>query len=156
MNVRVQIWEPSADSKSIKALPRVLFRMADAFVLCFDPEIAQSFEHLAKYASFLEDHADSNSLTMVLAIDRDLKGEKAVSEETSKAFAEERGFLVGQADAMADKGADEAFFAIAREVLKRKKEGDPEKRSVTSDATDLMSRRDKKDIFDLQVACCKS
>uniref|UniRef100_A0A6B2LIL0 Uncharacterized protein n=1 Tax=Arcella intermedia TaxID=1963864 RepID=A0A6B2LIL0_9EUKA len=121
-NVRLQIWD-TCGQESFKAITRTYYRGAQGVLLVYDVTRRETFAYLEGWISECTDNADDNVTILLVGNKADLEGQRAVSYEEGKAFAEERNMQFLEASAKTSQNVEEAFRKSALVIYEKFKNG---------------------------------
>jgi Ras-related protein Rab-11A len=94
------------------------YRGAVGALLVYDITKHVSFENVERWLKELRDHADANTVIMLVGNKSDLRHLRAVSTEEAMAFAEKNNLAFIETSALEATGVDTAFQRILTEIYK--------------------------------------
>lgn len=139
---------------------RRYYRGAVGALLVYDITKHVTFENVERWLKELRDHADANTVIMLVGNKSDLRHLRAVSTEEAMAFAEKNNLAFIETSALEATGVDTAFQRILTEIYKlmSRKTIQAEENAtslpsgdnivITSDTADASNKKKKKS------SCC--
>lgn len=97
---------------------RSYYRGAVGALLVYDITKHVTFENVERWLKELRDHADANTVIMLVGNKSDLRHLRAVSTEEAMAFAEKNSLAFIETSALEATGVDTAFQRILTEIYK--------------------------------------
>lgn len=97
---------------------RRYYRGAVGALLVYDITKHVTFENVERWLKELRDHADANTVIMLVGNKSDLRHLRAVSTEEAMAFAEKNNLAFIETSALEATGVDTAFQRILTEIYK--------------------------------------
>jgi Ras-related protein Rab-11A len=94
------------------------YRGAVGALLVYDITKHVTFENVERWLKELRDHADANTVIMLIGNKSDLRHLRAVSTEEAMAFAEKNNLAFIETSALEATGVDTAFQRILTEIYK--------------------------------------
>jgi len=94
------------------------YRGAVGALLVYDITKHGTFENVERWLKELRDHADANTVIMLVGNKSDLRHLRAVSTEEAMAFAEKNNLAFIETSALEATGVDTAFQRILTEIYK--------------------------------------
>lgn len=94
------------------------YRGAVGALLVYDITKHVTFENVERWLKELRDHADANTVIMLVGNKSDLRHLRAVSTEEAMAFAEKNNLAFIETSALEATGVDTAFQRILTEIYK--------------------------------------
>lgn len=99
-------------------MTRRYYRGAVGALLVYDITKHVTFENVERWLKELRDHADANTVIMLVGNKSDLRHLRAVSTEEAMAFAEKNNLAFIETSALEATGVDTAFQRILTEIYK--------------------------------------
>lgn len=115
--IKAQIWD-TAGQERYRAITSAYYRGAVGALLVYDITKHVSFENVERWLKELRDHADANTVIMLVGNKSDLRHLRAVSTEEAMAFAEKNNLAFIETSALEATGVDTAFQRILTEIYK--------------------------------------
>ncbi|KAG3097003.1 Ras-related protein [Phytophthora idaei] len=115
--IKAQIWD-TAGQERYRAITSAYYRGAVGALLVYDITKHGTFENVERWLKELRDHADANTVIMLVGNKSDLRHLRAVSTEEAMAFAEKNSLAFIETSALEATGVDTAFQRILTEIYK--------------------------------------
>ncbi|KAF9329835.1 Ras- protein Rab-11A [Podila minutissima] len=115
--LKAQIWD-TAGQERYRAITSAYYRGAVGALLVYDIGNMNSFKKLERWLVELQDHADSNTVIMLIGNKSDLKHLRAVATEDAKAFAEKHNLMFMETSALDGTNVQLAFTQVLTEIHK--------------------------------------
>ncbi|CAH0515895.1 unnamed protein product [Peronospora belbahrii] len=115
--IKAQIWD-TAGQERYRAITSAYYRGAVGALLVYDITKHGTFENVERWLKELRDHADVNTVIMLVGNKSDLRHLRAVSTEEAMAFAENNNLAFIETSALEATGVDTAFQRILTEIYK--------------------------------------
>ncbi|KAL7688438.1 putative small GTP-binding protein [Plasmopara halstedii] len=115
--IKAQIWD-TAGQERYRAITSAYYRGAVGALLVYDITKHGTFENVERWLKELRDHADANTVIMLVGNKSDLRHLRAVSTEEAMAFAEKNNLAFIETSALEATGVDTAFQRILTEIYK--------------------------------------
>ncbi|CAH0486008.1 unnamed protein product [Peronospora farinosa] len=115
--IKAQIWD-TAGQERYRAITSAYYRGAVGALLVYDITKHGTFENVERWLKELRDHADINTVIMLVGNKSDLRHLRAVSTEEAMAFAEKNNLAFIETSALEATGVDAAFQRILTEIYK--------------------------------------
>ncbi|CAO3669950.1 unnamed protein product [Rhizopus stolonifer] len=110
--VKAQIWDTSGQER-YRAITGAYYRGAVGALLVYDITRQSSFQNVQHWLKELRDHADQNSVIMLVGNKVDLsESSRQVTTEEGGALAEQEGFLFIETSALDATNVDKAFATV--------------------------------------------
>lgn len=116
--VTLNIWD-TAGQERFHALGPIYYRDADAALLVFDITDTESFDRVKSWVKELKTTAGRDIVLTIAANKLDLESNRQVLKETVLQYASTIGAPVFSTSAKTNKGIEQCFIEIARQILKR-------------------------------------
>mmetsp|Transcript_7434 Transcript_7434/g.10062 ORF Transcript_7434/g.10062 Transcript_7434/m.10062 type:complete len:210 (+) Transcript_7434:105-734(+) len=117
--INLAIWD-TAGQERFDALGPIYYRDADAALLVFDITDVDSFQRVKKWVRELKKMADKDLVVVVAGNKVDRERERQVGAEEAEAYAASIQAPLLHTSAKINKGVDQAFLHIARQINSRK------------------------------------
>uniref|UniRef100_M4C687 Uncharacterized protein n=2 Tax=Peronosporaceae TaxID=4777 RepID=M4C687_HYAAE len=115
--IKAQIWD-TAGQERYRAITSAYYRGAVGSLMVYDITKHGTFENVERWLKELRDHADANTVIMLVGNKSDLRDLRAVSTEEAMAFAEKNNLAFIETSALEATGVDTAFQRILTEIYK--------------------------------------
>ncbi|KAF9405184.1 Ras- protein yptc6 [Podila epigama] len=115
--LKAQIWD-TAGQERYRAITSAYYRGAVGALLVYDISNINSFQKLERWLGELQEHADSNTVIMLVGNKSDLKHLRAVSTEDAQAFAEDHKLMFMETSALDGSNIQLAFTQLLTEIHK--------------------------------------
>lgn len=114
-NVKAQIWD-TAGQERYRAITSAYYRGAVGALLVYDVCKANTFENVEKWLKELKDHADSQTVVLLVGNKADLRHLRMIKAEEASAFSlkHQIGFL--ETSALEGTGVEKAFEYVLNQV----------------------------------------
>ncbi|KAI8329463.1 ras family-domain-containing protein [Chlamydoabsidia padenii] len=126
--IKLQIWD-TAGQESFRTITRSYYRGAAGALLVYDITRRDSFENLSTWLQDVREHANPNTVIMVIGNKSDLESKRQVSREEGERFAKENDLFFLEASAKSADNVEEAFVKTAQTIQQK----------ISSGAYDLTS-----------------
>eukprot|EP00897_Mesotaenium_endlicherianum_P011024 jgi/Mesen1/9950/ME000071S09367 len=117
--VTLAIWD-TAGQERFHALGPIYYRDADAALLVYDITDAATFERVKSWVKELHKMAPPSISLVIAANKSDLERQRRVSTEESQSYADAIGAAHFATSAKLNKGVEDAFLNIARDLLSKR------------------------------------
>ncbi|GMF36626.1 unnamed protein product [Phytophthora fragariaefolia] len=111
--IKAQIWDTAGQERY-----RAITSAYVGALLVYDITKHGTFENVERWLKELRDHADANTVIMLVGNKSDLRHLRAVSTEEAMAFAEKNNLAFIETSALEATGVDTAFQRILTEIYK--------------------------------------
>merc|ERR1711994_312969 len=115
--VKLQIWD-TAGQERFRTITSAYYRGADGIIMVYDVTIEESFEHVEKWLSEVDEYVSPNTSKLLLGNKIDLVDSIKVSEEDAKKLAERLGVPFIQTSAKTAANVEKAFLEMAEDLVK--------------------------------------
>ncbi|KAJ9174452.1 hypothetical protein P3X46_013093 [Hevea brasiliensis] len=115
--IKAQIWD-TAGQERYRAVTSAYYRGAVGAMLVYDISKRQSFDHIAKWLEELREHADSNTIIMLVGNKSDLETLRAVPTEDAKEFAQKENLFFMETSALESTNVESAFLSVLTEIYR--------------------------------------
>jgi len=116
--VKLQIWD-TAGQERFKTITSSYYKGAHGIIMVYDITDKQSFRDIDNWLAEVEKHASENVNKLLVGNKCDLEGNRQVSYEEGKAYADSLGIKFIETSAKNSVNVDNAFFAMANEIKAR-------------------------------------
>jgi len=116
--IKLQIWD-TAGQERFRTITTAYYRGAMGILLVYDITNRQSFENIRTWNNNIEQHASDGVNKILIGNKRDWTDKRMVTEEEGKELADELGVKFQETTAKENKGVEEAFFTLARDIKAR-------------------------------------
>ncbi|OQR91404.1 Rab11 family GTPase [Thraustotheca clavata] len=113
--IKAQIWD-TAGQERYRAITSAYYRGAVGALLVYDITKHPTFDNVERWLKELRDHADANTVIMLVGNKSDLRHLRAVQTEEAMAFAEKHNLAFLETSALDATGVDTAFQRILTEI----------------------------------------
>ncbi|RHX97216.1 hypothetical protein DYB37_010564 [Aphanomyces astaci] len=113
--IKAQIWD-TAGQERYRAITSAYYRGAVGALLVYDITKHPTFENVERWLKELRDHADANTVIMLVGNKSDLRHLRAVQTEEAMSFAEKHNLAFLETSALDATGVDTAFQRILTEI----------------------------------------
>uniref|UniRef100_A0ACD5WDQ3 Uncharacterized protein n=1 Tax=Avena sativa TaxID=4498 RepID=A0ACD5WDQ3_AVESA len=115
--IKAQIWD-TAGQERYRAITSAYYRGAVGALLVYDVTKATTFENVKRWLKELRDHADANTVIMLIGNKTDLKHLRSVAADDAAAFAEREGLSFVETSALEATNVDRAFQTVLAEIYR--------------------------------------
>ncbi|TVU44079.1 hypothetical protein EJB05_03508 [Eragrostis curvula] len=115
--IKAQIWD-TAGQERYRAITSAYYRGAVGALLVYDVTKGATFENVRRWLKELRDHADANTVVMLIGNKTDLRHLRAVAQEDAAAFAEREGLSFVETSALDATNVDKAFQTLLAEIYR--------------------------------------
>ncbi|KAI8148703.1 ras family-domain-containing protein [Fennellomyces sp. T-0311] len=120
--IKLQIWD-TAGQESFRTITRSYYRGAAGALLVYDITRRDTFKNLSTWLEDVRQHANPNTVIMVIGNKSDLESKRQVSREEGEAFARENNLFFMEASAKSAENVEEAFQQTAQTIYKKIQSG---------------------------------
>ncbi|KAI8079830.1 ras family-domain-containing protein [Halteromyces radiatus] len=121
--IKLQIWD-TAGQESFRTITRSYYRGAAGALLVYDITRRETFENLSTWLQDVREHANPNTVIMVIGNKSDLESKRQVSREEGEKFAKDNNLFFLEASAKSADNVEEAFVKTAHTIQKKIQSGD--------------------------------
>mmetsp|Transcript_29843 Transcript_29843/g.30278 ORF Transcript_29843/g.30278 Transcript_29843/m.30278 type:complete len:206 (+) Transcript_29843:133-750(+) len=114
--VKLQIWD-TAGQERFRTITSAYYRGADGIIMVYDVTNQESFEHVNDWLSEVNRYASEGTCKLLVGNKSD-KGDKVVSSEKARAFADSLGIPFLETSAKNASNVEEAFLTMTAELIK--------------------------------------
>ncbi|KAI8377637.1 ras family-domain-containing protein [Radiomyces spectabilis] len=120
--IKLQIWD-TAGQESFRTITRSYYRGAAGALLVYDITRRETFENLPTWLEDIRQHANPNTVIMVIGNKSDLESKRQVSTEEGERFARENDLFFLEASAKSAENVEDAFLKTAQTICKKIQSG---------------------------------
>ncbi|KAI9018720.1 ras family-domain-containing protein [Phycomyces nitens] len=120
--IKLQIWD-TAGQESFRTITRSYYRGAAGALLVYDITRRDTFENLSTWLEDVRQHANPNTVIIVIGNKSDLDSKRQVSREEGERFARENDLFFLEASAKSADNVEEAFVKTAQSIQKKIQSG---------------------------------
>ncbi|XP_028842840.1 ras-related protein Rab-15-like isoform X1 [Denticeps clupeoides] len=156
VKVRVQIWD-TAGQERYQTITKQYYRRAQGIFFVYDVTNTQSFQHIAKWASDVEEFAPGNVQKVLIGNKCDEEHRRRVTTEQGSKLAESCGMDFFETSAFSRYNIDESVTCLTEMVLQaNKKELDGLGVSITDNCSvsDLQEKQMMQDDVSNRICFC--
>ncbi|KAK7605299.1 hypothetical protein V9T40_007157 [Parthenolecanium corni] len=124
--VKLQLWD-TAGQERFRSITKSYYRNSVGALLVYDICNRLSFDHIPRWMMEARRHIDPHEPVFVLVgckLDLAQKGEREISSDEAKAFADQHGMFTIETSAKTGLHVEEAFVAITEEIYNRIQSGE--------------------------------
>ncbi|GJM97214.1 hypothetical protein PR202_ga14123 [Eleusine coracana subsp. coracana] len=115
--LKAQIWD-TAGQERYRAITSAYYRGAVGALLVYDVTKAATFDNVKRWLKELRDHADANTVVMLIGNKTDLRHLRAVAQDEAAVFAEREGLSFVETSALDATNVDRAFETLLTEIYR--------------------------------------
>ncbi|XP_062214019.1 ras-related protein RABA2a-like [Phragmites australis] len=115
--IKAQIWD-TAGQERYRAITSAYYRGAVGALLVYDVTKGATFENVKRWLKELRDHADANTVVMLIGNKTDLGHLRSVAQGDAAAFAEREGLSFVETSALDATNVDRAFQTLLTEIYR--------------------------------------
>lgn len=120
VKIEIQIWDTAGQEK-FRSLGPIYFRNSLGAVVVYDVTNRHSFDNLETWINSFQDVAGTNTVVTVVGNKCDMpQAEVQIPESEAEKWAEMHGYEAFRTSAKTGAGVKEAFYALARQLLKNR------------------------------------
>ncbi|KAF2293620.1 hypothetical protein GH714_003433 [Hevea brasiliensis] len=97
---------------------KCILQRCSGAMLVYDISKRQSFDHIAKWLEELREHADNNTIIMLVGNKSDLETLRAVPTEDAKEFAQKENLFFMETSALESTNVESAFLSVLTEIYR--------------------------------------
>ncbi|KAM4723276.1 ras-related protein Rab-15-like isoform 1-T1 [Anableps anableps] len=120
LKVRVQIWD-TAGQERYQTITKQYYRRAQGIVFVYDITNLPSFQHIAKWASDVDEYAPDDVQTILVGNKADEDFSRQVTKDQGKKLAETYGMEFFETSASTSSNISESFIRVTELVLQAQK-----------------------------------
>jgi len=114
--IKLQVWD-TAGQETFRSIARSYYRGAAGALLVYDVTRRETFEHLSAWLHDAREYSGPELVIMVVGNKTDLEAQRTVTKEEGEKFAKDNGLVFLEASAKTAEGVEEAFKAVAQNVV---------------------------------------
>lgn len=156
IKVRAQIWD-TAGQERYQTITKQYYRRAQGIILVYDISCASSFQHIAKWASDVDECAPGKVQRILVGNKSDKEHSRQVAAEQARKLAETYGMAFFETSACTNQNITEAFSRLTELVLRAHKKDIDGIRGSTDNYLDMTTlEEDGKDCTKSksEKSCC--
>jgi len=112
--IKLQIWD-TAGQENFRSITRSYYRGASGALLVYDVSRRDSYSHLGRWLEEARQHANPNTVIMLIGNKADLE-RREVSHEEGAQFAQANNLIFRETSAKTAQNVEEAFIQTARKI----------------------------------------
>ncbi|XP_027855579.1 ras-related protein Rab-15-like isoform X1 [Xiphophorus couchianus] len=116
LKVRIQIWD-TAGQERYQTITKQYYRRAQGIVFVYDITNLPSFQHIAKWASDVDEFAPDDVQTVLVGNKADEEFDRQVTKDQGKKLAETYGMEFFETSASTSSNISESFIRVTELVL---------------------------------------
>lgn len=120
LRVRVQIWD-TAGQERYQTITKQYYRRAQGILFVYDITNLPSFQHIAKWAGDVDEHAPDDVQTILVGNKADEEFSRQVTKDQGKKLAETYGMEFFETSASTSSNISESFIRLTELVLQAQK-----------------------------------
>lgn len=122
--IKLQIWD-TAGQERFRTITTAYYRNAMGILLVYDVTDESSFNNIRNWIKNIEQHASDNVNKILVGNKADMdESKRAVSTARGQELADEYGIKFFETSAKTNINVEQAFFSIAKDIMKRLSETD--------------------------------
>jgi len=132
--VKLQIWD-TAGQERFRTITSAYYRGADGIIMVYDVTNKESFDHVQDWLQEVNRYSNEGTCKLLIGNKSD-REDKVITTQQGQEFAVQLGMPFLETSAKTASNVEEAFMAMAAELIKAREEAGPgaggaEQRSVT-------------------------
>ncbi|KAG2210478.1 hypothetical protein INT47_002420, partial [Mucor saturninus] len=120
--IKLQIWD-TAGQESFRSITRSYYRGAAGALLVYDITRRDTFKNLPVWLEDVRQHANPNTVIMLIGNKVDLEKNREVSREEAEKFAKENNLFFLETSAKLSDNVEKAFTKTAEEIKQKIQDG---------------------------------
>lgn len=120
LRVRVQIWD-TAGQERYQTITKQYYRRAQGILFVYDITNLPSFQHIAKWAGDVDEHAPDDVQTILVGNKADEEFSRQVTKDQGRKLAETYGMEFFETSASTSSNISESFIRLTELVLQAQK-----------------------------------
>lgn len=120
LRVRVQIWD-TAGQERYQTITKQYYRRAQGIIFVYDITNLPSFQHIAKWAGDVDEHAPDDVQTILVGNKADEEFSRQVTKDQGRKLAETYGMEFFETSASTSSNISESFIRLTELVLQAQK-----------------------------------
>ncbi|KAM8986307.1 ras-related protein Rab-13 [Guaruba guarouba] len=114
--IKLQVWD-TAGQERFKTITTAYFRGAVGIILVYDITDEKSFENIQNWMKSIKENASAGVERLLIGNKCDLEEKRRVRRDAGEKLAKEHGIRFFETSAKASVNVEEAFSALARDIL---------------------------------------
>uniref|UniRef100_A0A914HNX5 Ras-related protein Rab-13 n=1 Tax=Globodera rostochiensis TaxID=31243 RepID=A0A914HNX5_GLORO len=114
--IKLQIWD-TAGQERFHTITTSYYRGAMGIMMVYDITNAKSFDNIAKWLRYIDEHASEDVVKMLLGNKCDMSDRRVVSKERGEKIAIDHGIRFLETSAKANINIEKAFYDLAEAIL---------------------------------------
>ena len=120
--IKLQIWD-TAGQERFRAVTRSYYRGAAGALMVYDITRRSTYNHLSSWLTDTRNLTNPSTVIFLIGNKCDLEGQRDVTYEEAKQFADENGLMFVEASAKTGQNVEEAFLETARKIYQSIQDG---------------------------------
>eukprot|EP00123_Amoebidium_parasiticum_P009002 comp19147_c0_seq1/m.21821 comp19147_c0_seq1/g.21821 ORF comp19147_c0_seq1/g.21821 comp19147_c0_seq1/m.21821 type:complete len:212 (-) comp19147_c0_seq1:586-1221(-) len=120
--IKLQIWD-TAGQERFRAVTRSYYRGAAGVLMVYDITRRSTFNHLSSWLTDARNLTNPNTVIVLIGNKSDLDGNRDVTFEEAKQFADQHGLMFLETSAKTGDNVEEAFLTTARTIYQHVQDG---------------------------------
>lgn len=120
--IKLQIWD-TAGQERFRAVTRSYYRGAAGALMVYDMTRRSTYNHLSSWLTDARNLTNPNTVIFLIGNKCDLEGQRDVTYDEAKLFAEENGLMFIEASAKTGSNVEEAFLETAKKIYQNIQDG---------------------------------
>ncbi|KHN80582.1 Ras-related protein Rab-14 [Toxocara canis] len=120
--IKLQIWD-TAGQERFRAVTRSYYRGAAGALMVYDITRRSTYNHLSSWLTDARNLTNPNTVIFLIGNKSDLDGQRDVTYEEAKAFADENGLTFLECSAKTGDNVEDAFLDTARKIYQNIQDG---------------------------------
>lgn len=147
--IKLQIWD-TAGQERFHTITTSYYRGAMGIMLVYDITNQKSFENIAKWLRYIDEHANEDVEKMILGNKCDMESKRVITKDKGEAIARDHNISFLETSAKANINIEEAFTQLAEAILQKQTSG----RAVDATAADRINVNGSGDRSRFGASCC--
>ncbi|XP_015112525.1 ras-related protein Rab-14 [Diachasma alloeum] len=120
--IKLQIWD-TAGQERFRAVTRSYYRGAAGALMVYDITRRSTYNHLSSWLTDTRNLTNPSTVIFLIGNKSDLEGQRDVTYEEAKQFADENGLMFVEASAKTGHNVEEAFLDTAKKIFQSIRDG---------------------------------
>ncbi|XP_076642320.1 RAS oncogene family member Rab14 [Halictus rubicundus] len=120
--IKLQIWD-TAGQERFRAVTRSYYRGAAGALMVYDITRRSTYNHLSSWLTDTRNLTNPSTVIFLIGNKSDLEGQRDVTYEEAKRFADENGLMFVEASAKTGHNVEEAFLETAKKIFQSIQDG---------------------------------